>query len=116
FQTPFGATWFLGIIAALIGGLLPLERLAELVNIGTLTAFTFVSVGVLVLRKTEPELKRPFKVPFTPWIPLLAILMNLFLMSRLDTITWTAFLIWVIIGVLIYFTFSRRHSNLNQEH
>lgn len=115
FQTPFGATWFLGIVAGLIGGFVPLDRLAELVNIGTLAAFTLVSVGVLVLRKTQPNLKRPFRTPLVPFVPLAAIAACIFLMSRLAAITWIAFVIWLVIGLLIYFTYSKRHSTLNKD-
>ncbi|SFS50822.1 amino acid permease [Marininema halotolerans] len=115
YQTPFGATWFLGTIGALIGGLVPLDKLAELVNIGTLAAFTLVSIGVLILRKTQPNLKRPFRTPFVPVVPLGAIAFCVFLMSRLKAITWAAFLIWLVIGLIIYFTYSRRNSTLNQD-
>lgn len=114
YKTPFGSTWSLGMIAAFIGALLPLNQLAELVNIGTLAAFTLVSIGVLVLRKTQPNLPRAFKVPFVPVVPLLAVGFCLFLMSKLATITWIAFLIWLAIGMIVYFTYSRKHSNLNQ--
>ncbi|GGE16918.1 putative amino acid permease YhdG [Marinithermofilum abyssi] len=115
FRTPFGATWFLGTIAALIGALIPLDKLAELVNIGTLAAFTLVSVGVLVLRKTEPDLHRPFRTPGMPWVPLLAIAFCLFLISKLAPITWMAFFIWMAVGLLIYFVYSRKHSNLSKQ-
>jgi basic amino acid/polyamine antiporter, APA family len=115
FRTPFGATWFLGSIAALIGALIPLDKLAELVNIGTLAAFTLISVGVLVLRKTEPDLHRPFRTPGMPWVPLLAIAFCLFLISKLAPITWISFFIWMAIGLVIYFMYSRKHSNLSKQ-
>lgn len=114
YRTPFGATWFLGLVAGLIGGLIPLDKLAELVNIGTLAAFTLVSVGVLVLRKTQPDLKRPFRTPGMPWVPLLAIFFCLFLMIQLATVTWIAFGIWMTVGLIVYFGYSRKHSLLNR--
>jgi APA family basic amino acid/polyamine antiporter len=114
YRTPYGATWFLGLIAALIGALVPLEKLAELVNIGTLAAFTLVSFGVLVLRKTMPDAKRPFKVPGVPVVPILAMLFCVFLMTQLKALTWIAFVVWLTIGLVIYFGYSRKHSVLSQ--
>jgi APA family basic amino acid/polyamine antiporter len=114
YKTPYGTTWFLGTIAGLIGALIPLDKLAELVNIGTLFAFTLVSIGVIVLRKTKPDLPRVFRCPGVPVIPLLGVAFCLFLMSKLQPITWTAFLIWLTIGIVVYFTYARKHAVLNQ--
>jgi basic amino acid/polyamine antiporter, APA family len=113
YKTPFTSTWILGTIAAFIAALLPLQKLAELVNIGTLTAFTLVSVGVIVLRKTQPDLPRAFRCPGVPVIPLIAIGACLFLISKLAVITWIAFGVWLLIGLVVYFTYSRKHSLLN---
>ncbi|MGX9707872.1 amino acid permease [Laceyella tengchongensis] len=113
YKTPFTSTWILGTIAAFIAALLPLQKLAELVNIGTLTAFTLVSVGVIVLRKTQPDLPRAFRCPGVPIIPLIAIGACLFLISKLAVVTWIAFGVWLLIGLLVYFTYSRKHSLLN---
>jgi APA family basic amino acid/polyamine antiporter len=115
YKTPFGSTWALGSIAAIVGSLVRLDNLAELVNIGTLSAFTLVSIGVIVLRKTKPDLPRPFRTPGVPVVPLLAVAFCLFLMSKLQPITWTAFLIWITIGIIVYFTYSRKHSVLNKQ-
>ncbi|WP_124727674.1 amino acid permease [Staphylospora marina] len=115
YKTPYGSTWACGLIAGLVGGLIPLDNLAQLVNIGTLFAFSLVSVGVLVLRKTRPDLPRPFKVPFVPVVPLLSVAFCLYLMLQLYAFTWMAFLIWLAIGVVVYFTYSRKHSKLNQQ-
>jgi basic amino acid/polyamine antiporter, APA family len=113
YKTPFTSTWILGTIAAFIAALLPLQKLAELVNIGTLTAFTLVSVGVIVLRKTQPDLPRAFRCPGVPVIPLIAIGACLFLISKLAVVTWIAFAVWLLIGLVVYFTYSRKHSLLN---
>ncbi|MFC7442370.1 amino acid transporter [Laceyella putida] len=114
YKTPFNSTWILGTIAAFIGALLPLDKLAELVNIGTLTAFALVSVGVIVLRKTQPDLPRAFRCPGVPVIPLIAVGSCLFLISKLAVITWIAFGVWLLIGLVVYFTYSRKHSLLNE--
>jgi APA family basic amino acid/polyamine antiporter len=114
FQTPVGSTWIVGIVSSLVGGFIPLGQLAELANIGTLAAFTLVSFGVLVLRKTQPDLPRVFKVPGVPVVPLLSMLFCITLMSQLEEETWMAFLIWIAVGLVIYFLYSRHHSTLNQ--
>ncbi|HEU4962775.1 MAG TPA: amino acid transporter [Bacilli bacterium] len=114
YKTPYGSTWLVGIIAGLVGALVPLGQLAELVNIGTLAAFTLISIAVLILRRTEPNLKRGFKLPFMPVIPLLAVGFCVFLMVQLSLITWMAFLIWLVIGLFIYFGYSRSRSELNR--
>jgi APA family basic amino acid/polyamine antiporter len=113
YQTPFASTWVLGTIAALIGALIPLDKLAELVNIGTLFAFSLVSIGVIVLRYTQPDLPRIFRCPGVPVLPAFGAFACLYLMSQLKPITWTAFLIWLSIGLIVYFSYSRKHSLLN---
>ncbi len=115
FQTPVRSTWLVGIISSLVGGFIPLGQLAELANIGTLSAFTLVSVAVLVLRKTQPDLPRVFSVPGVPYVPLLSILFCLTLMTQLAAMTWYAFLIWIGIGLLVYFLYSRHHSVLHEK-
>ncbi|WP_433744354.1 amino acid permease [Falsibacillus pallidus] len=114
FQTPFKATWMLGIIAALMGSFIPLQELAELVNIGTLSAFVLISVAVLVLRYTKPDLKRAFRCPGVPFVPILAIVFCGFLILQLGAATWIRFVIWLGIGLIIYFVYSRKHSKLNK--
>jgi APA family basic amino acid/polyamine antiporter len=113
FQTPYRATWIIGSVAALLGGIVPLDRLAEMINIGTLTAFVLISLGVIVLRKTQPELPRKFRTPAVPFVPLLSMAVCIFLMTNLSATTWYAFLIWLTIGLSIYFLYSRKRSHLN---
>jgi APA family basic amino acid/polyamine antiporter len=92
----------------------PLGALAELVNIGTLAAFVLVCLGVIVLRKTHPDLPRPFKNPFTPVFPVLGMLSCGALMTFLPQQTWTRFLLWLGLGLIIYFAYSIRNSKLNK--
>lgn len=113
YGTPFFATWLVGIIFGLIAAVVPLTVLAELVNIGTLAAFTLVSVAVIVLRKKRPDLPRAFRCPAVPLIPILAIIFCLVLMSFLSWHTWVAFGIWLSIGAVVYFAYARQRSLLN---
>jgi APA family basic amino acid/polyamine antiporter len=111
--TPYFATWTVGLVFAAIAGFVPLNVLAELINIGTLAAFTLISVAVLVLRKTRPELPRAFRCPGVPVVPLLAIGFCLFLMAHLQALTWIAFLVWLGLGLSIYFLYARRNAVLH---
>ncbi|QQX84675.1 amino acid permease [Cupriavidus necator] len=111
--TPYFATWTVGIVFAAIAAFVPLNVLAELINIGTLAAFTLISVAVLVLRKTRPELPRAFRCPGVPVVPLLSIGFCLFLMAHLQALTWIAFLVWLAVGLVIYFGYARRNAVLH---
>jgi len=113
YGTPFFATWLVGIVFGLIASVVRLDVLAELVNIGTLAAFSLVSVAVVVLRKTRPDLPRAFRCPGVPVIPGLAIAFCITLMCFLSWHTWVAFLIWLVIGLVVYFGYARKHSLLN---
>jgi len=115
YQTPYRLTWLVGLIAAMIGAFVPLDKLAELVNIGTLFAFSFVSLAVIILRKTHPDLPRAFRCPFVPFVPLLSIFSCIFLMLQLKLLTWVAFLVWLLLGVIFYFSYSFKHSKLNKD-
>lgn len=112
FSTPFLTTWLVGLFFGLIAALVPLNVLAELINIGTLAAFSMVSIAVLVLRRTHPHLPRAFRCPGVPVVPLLAVGACVFLMLNLQAVTWLAFGAWLVIGLVLYFAYSRRHSKL----
>ncbi|WP_411342484.1 amino acid permease [Paenibacillus sp. WLX1005] len=112
-QTPAVGTWVASVIIAFFAGFIPLGSLAELTNIGTLFAFTVVSIGVIVLRRTQPDLKRGFRVPWVPVIPILSAIGCVYLMLQLQALTWITFFIWLIIGLAVYFSYGRRHSLLN---
>jgi APA family basic amino acid/polyamine antiporter len=92
----------------------PMDKLEEMVNIGTLFAFVLVSAGVIVLRRTRPDLPRGFRAPWVPLLPIAAIVACVWLMLNLTGLTWLRFLGWMAIGVVIYFVYGRRHSVLAQ--
>ncbi|MYM28078.1 amino acid permease [Duganella sp. CY15W] len=114
YQTPFFCTWLVGIVFGVLAALVPLNVLNELVNIGTLAAFSLVSIAIVILRKTRPDLKRAFRCPGVPVIPALAVIFCVTLMCYLSWFTWVAFMIWLAIGLVIYFGYARKHSLLNK--
>jgi APA family basic amino acid/polyamine antiporter len=114
FRTPWITTIVFGCFAAVMPAFLPIAKLAELVNIGTLLAFTIVSAGVWVLRVRSPELPRPFKTPLVPLVPILGILSAGYLMTQLERITWIVMLSWLALGLLIYFFYSVKHSKVQK--
>lgn len=113
-RTPIRIIIINGIIIALIAGIAPLDRAAELVNIGTLAAFTFVCAGTIIFRYTHPDIHRPFKLPLFPLIPLLGMFFCVYLMINLSGVTWKRFIIWAIVGLIIYFVYSQHHSLLKK--
>jgi len=114
--TPIPTIILTGIImASIAAGFVPINRAAELVNIGTLAAFTFVCSGALILRIRYPELPRPFKTPLFPLLPILGIISCLYLMINLPIFTWVRFIVWFLIGLVVYFSYSRQHSRLKKE-
>src|SRR5918995_27983 len=115
FRTPYRITIITGIAAAILAFFLPLTTLGELVNIGTLAAFVLVSLGVLVLRRTQPDLPRAFRTPLVPYIPIAAAALCLFVMGFLTIGTWLRFLVWMALGIVIYFAYSRSHSRLGRD-
>lgn len=112
FRTPWVITAVVTVITAVVAGLTPVGVLEEMVNIGTLSAFVMVSIGVIVLRRTRPDLPRAFRVPWVPVLPIISALICFYLMLNLSVETWLRFLVWLLIGFAIYFTYSRRHSRL----
>jgi APA family basic amino acid/polyamine antiporter len=114
FRTPWISTIVVGCFVAFMPAFLPIDKLSELVNIGTLLAFTIVCAGVWVLRVRQPNIVRPFKTPFVPLVPILGIVTAVFVMSRLPLLTWTVMLIWLLFGLVIYFGYSIKHSKVQK--
>jgi len=113
-KTPTLCTIITGVLAAVMAGLLPLQEIIKLCNIGTLFAFILVSIGVIVLRKTMPDAERKFRVPWVPLLPILTVLACLYLMVALPLTTWIRFVVWLLIGLAIYFLYGRHHSVLQK--
>lgn len=110
FRTPWKSTILVGCFVAVGAGLLPIDALLQMTNIGTLFAFAVVCIAVLIMRKTNPNAERPFRCPMVPLIPILGIIMCLMLMFSLPWANWLRLIVWLLIGLVIYFTYSRRHS------
>jgi basic amino acid/polyamine antiporter, APA family len=115
FGTPWVISLITGVVVALIATFVPLTTLADMVNIGTLFAFVLVSIGVIMLRRTQPDLPRAFRTPAVPLIPILAVIACVFLMLNLGSLTWWRFVVWMAIGFVVYFTYGYRHSRLARE-
>jgi APA family basic amino acid/polyamine antiporter len=113
FGSPYRTTILTGIAVAALAFFVELETLAQLVNIGTLFAFIVVALGVVVLRRTRPDLERAYRTPLVPLVPVLAVLAALWLMLNLPADTWERFGIWMLLGLVVYFAYARRHSRLN---
>jgi APA family basic amino acid/polyamine antiporter len=114
-KTPLRIICVAGVIMIVIAGFMPIHQVAELTNIGTLTAFALVCLGVIWMRYTKPDMPRPFKTPFSPLIPGLGVMFCVYLMLHLSPIVWRNFSIWMLIGLVIYFVYSRRRSVLNNQ-
>jgi APA family basic amino acid/polyamine antiporter len=115
FRTPWISNIVVGTIVAFLPALLPIDKLAELVNMGTLLAFAIVSAGVWILRVRHPDLERPFRTPLVPLVPILGIISAFYLMANLPLLTWIVVIAWLIVGMVIYFTYSTRHSKVQRE-
>lgn len=116
FKTPVTASLITTIITMILAGIFPIDILGQLVSIITLFIFAIVCLGVLVLRRTHPEFHRSFKVPFVPWVPLLGILVCVGQMLVLPAVTWLQLILWLALGLAIYFLYSIRHSKIRREH
>jgi basic amino acid/polyamine antiporter, APA family len=113
-RTPVRITATFGLLIAVIAAFVPLTEIVKLVNIGTLFAFIVVNAGVIILRRTKPDLKRGYRVPFVPVFPIIGILLCAYLMKYLEGATWIRFIVWLAIGLVIYFAYGRRHSRLQR--
>ncbi|WP_028059714.1 amino acid permease [Candidatus Solirubrobacter pratensis] len=113
-QTPARITAVFAVLIAIVAAFFPLSEIAKLVNIGTLFAFVITNIGVIVLRRTRPDLDRSFKVPFVPWFPLIGAALAIFLMKYLERATWFRFVGWLVLGLIVYFLYGRRHSRLQR--
>jgi APA family basic amino acid/polyamine antiporter len=114
FQTPWKSTILIGVFVAFLAGLLPIDALLHLTNIGTLLAFVIVCAAVLIMRKTHPNANRPFRCPMVPLVPVLGVASCLMLMFSLPAANWTRLGVWLFIGFVIYFAYGKRHSILRK--
>jgi APA family basic amino acid/polyamine antiporter len=112
FHTPWKSNLLLMVFVSLGAAFTPIERLGNLTSIGTLFAFVVACIGIIVMRKSQPDLPRPFRTPWVPVVPILGVIVNIGLMAGLGLITWAAFLIWMALGLVVYFTYSRKTSAL----
>ena len=113
-RTPVFIIGVLGLAFAALAAVVPLAEIVQLVNIGTLFAFVVVNIGVIILRRTRPDLERGYRVPFVPVFPLIGTALCVYLMVDLPGTTWLRFLIWMALGLVIYFAYGMRHSRLRR--
>jgi len=113
YRTPWKNTMLVGLLAAIVGSLTPIDDIGKMVNIGTLLAFVIVCIAVLVLRRTNPGQARPFRTPWVPVVPILGILFNGYMMYKLGWVNWARLIGWLVIGLIIYFVYSRHHSRVS---
>jgi basic amino acid/polyamine antiporter, APA family len=112
FRTPYKNTILVGLLAAIVGSITPIDDIGKMVNIGTLLAFIIVCIAVMVLRSTNPSQPRPFRTPWVPVVPILGILFNGYMMYKLGWVNWARLIGWLIIGMVVYFTYSRHNSRV----
>ena len=115
FRTPYKSTAVVGVLVAFTGSLVPIGDLGQMVSIGTLMAFVIVCAGVWVMRVKRPEVHRPFRTPWVPFVPIMGIVVSLLLMVSLNGVTWVRLIVWLIIGMTIYFSYGRKHSHVQRE-
>jgi APA family basic amino acid/polyamine antiporter len=114
FRTPWKNTMLVGLLAAVVGSVTPIDDIGKMVNIGTLLAFVIVCAAVLVLRKTNPSQPRPFRTPLVPLVPILGIIFNGYMMYSLGLVNWIRLIVWLAIGMVIYFTYGIKNSRLQR--
>ena len=113
FRTPYKNTIAVGLLAAIVGSVTPIDDIGKMVNIGTLLAFVIVCIAVMVLRNTNPLQPRPFRTPLVPLVPILGIIFNGYMMYKLGWINWARLIIWLVVGLVVYFTYGRYHSRVS---
>jgi APA family basic amino acid/polyamine antiporter len=113
FRTPYKTTMSVGLLAAIVGSVTPIDDIGKMVNIGTLLAFVIVCIAVMVLRRTNPSQPRPFRTPLVPFVPILGIIFNGYMMYKLGWVNWARLIVWLVIGLVIYFAYSRHHSRIS---
>jgi APA family basic amino acid/polyamine antiporter len=112
YRTPWKNTILVGVVAAIVGSVTPIDDIGKMVNIGTLLAFVIVCAAIMVLRRTNPGQPRPFRTPWVPLVPILGIVFNGYMMYKLGWINWARLIVWLIIGLVVYFGYGRHHSRL----
>jgi APA family basic amino acid/polyamine antiporter len=112
FQTPWRSNMVFMVFVSLFSGFVPLSSLGDMTSIGTLLAFVIVCAGIMVMRKTQPNIPRPYRTPLVPLVPILGILVCFAMMASLDSMTWIRLVVWLVIGLVIYFSYGRTHSHL----
>ena len=115
YGTPARLTIGLGVLIAILAALVPLGEIVKLVNIGTLFAFVLVNIGVIILRRTRPDMPRPYRVPWSPVLPIIGVAFAIYLMSDLPLTTWIRFVVWLVIGLVIYWLYGYKHSRLRKD-
>jgi APA family basic amino acid/polyamine antiporter len=114
-RTPWKTTILVGLLAAVVGSVTPIADIGNLVNIGTLLAFVIVCIAVVILRRTNPDQARPFRTPWVPLFPILGVIANGYMMYQLGWINWARLIVWLIVGLVVYFTYGRKHSRVAVE-
>jgi basic amino acid/polyamine antiporter, APA family len=114
FRTPWISSLTVGTFVAALAASLPINVLDEMVSIGTLLAFVIVCAGVWLIRRRNPELHRPFKTPWVPFVPIMGILISMAMMVSLTGLTWIRLAVWLVIGMVLYFTYGRHHSRVQR--
>jgi len=114
FRTPFKNTFLVGILAGIVGAVTPIDDIGKMVNIGTLLAFVIVCIAIMVLRRTDPEKARPFRTPLVPFVPIMGILFNGYMMVKLGWLNWARLIVWLAIGLVVYFTYSIKNSKVQE--
>ncbi|MBZ5603793.1 MAG: amino acid permease [Acidobacteriia bacterium] len=110
YRTPWKSNLMLMLCTSILGCFIPINNLGDITNIGTLFAFVLVCIGIVIMRRTRPDLPRPFRTPWVPFLPIFGAFVNLLLMATLSGITWAAFLVWMAVGLMVYFSYSKAHS------